>query len=166
LNFSYSSFAGWWIVMMIVLPVDFVTSLSSVISAVVSSAARPEVGSSRNRMHRVGHELERDVHALPLPPESTFFSGLPISRFFRLSRPSVRQRLLDAPVDLLLGVVRREPEPRRVLHRLEHRELGVHDVVLRHVADAPPERVVDLVEILAVDPDDAPSTAACSRSAS
>ena len=88
---------------------------------------------------------------LRCPPESTFFSGLPICRFLHPLEAEVAERLVDAAVDLLLGVVGRQAEARRVLHGLEDRELGVHDVVLRDVADAPAERVVDGVEVLAVD---------------
>jgi len=76
---------------------------------------------------------------------------LPIWRFFT-PRGEVLQRLLDAIVDLLVGVVVRQPELRRVLHRLEDGELGMDDVVLRDVADDTTERVVDRVEVLAVDP--------------
>ena len=88
---------------------------------------------------------------LRCPPESTFFSGLPICRFLHALEAEVAQRLVDAAVDLLLGVVGRQAEARRVLHGLEDGELGVDDVVLRDVADAPAERVVDGVEVLAVD---------------
>jgi len=87
LNFSNSSLAGWWIVMMIVLPVAFVRSCSKVISAVVSSAARPEVGSSRNKMTGSVTSSRAMLTRLRWPPESTFFSGLPIWRFFTPSKP-------------------------------------------------------------------------------
>ena len=139
--------------MTIVLPVFFVSSASRLTSAVVSSAASPLVGSSRKRMTGSVTSSSAMFTRLRCPPESTFFSGLPIWRFLQALEPEVAQRLVDAPVDLLLRVVRRQAEARRVLHRLEHRELGVHDVVLRDVADAPAERVVDGVEVLAVDAD-------------
>ncbi len=138
---------------MIVLPVFFVRSASRVISAVVSSAARPDVGSSRKRMTGIGHELERDVDALALPAGEDLLLGLADLEVLHRLEAEVLQRLLDAAVDLLLRVVGREAEARRVLHRLEDGELGVDDVVLRDVADGAAERVVDRVEVLAVDAD-------------
>jgi hypothetical protein len=77
---------------------------------------------------------------------------LPISRCFTGLEPEVLDGLLDALLDLLVAVVGRQAELRAVRDRLLHRELGVHDVVLRHVPDAAAERVVDGVEVLAVDP--------------
>ena len=95
LNFSNSSFAGWWMVMMIVLPVFFARSASRLTSAVVSSAASPLVGSSRNRMTRVRHEASSamfDAGACAGRPRSTFLSGSPIWRFLTPSSPRSRRK--------------------------------------------------------------------------
>ncbi len=67
--------------------------------------------------------------------------------------PEIAQRLFDPAIDFLLAVVGREAEASRVLHRLEDGELGVDDVVLRDVPNRAAERVVDEIEVLAVDPD-------------
>ncbi len=78
LNFSYSSLAGWWMVMMMVLPVRLVSSASKLMSAVVSSAARPLVGSSRKTMTGSVTSSRAIFTRLRWPPERTFFSGFPI----------------------------------------------------------------------------------------
>ena len=71
-----------------VLPVFLARSWRSVTSAVVSSAARPEVGSSRKRMTGSVTSSMAMLTRLRWPPDRTFFSGLPICRLRTCSRPS------------------------------------------------------------------------------
>ena len=86
--------------------------------------------------HRIGHELERDVHALALTAREDLLLGLadlqvpaPPSSPRSRSVSSTRRSISSS------RVVGRQAEARRVLHRLEDGELGVDDVVLRDVAD-------------------------------
>ena len=100
---------------------------------------------------RIGDELERDVDALPLSAGEHFALGLSDLEILHGLEAEVLHHLLDAPIDLGVAEIGREAELSRVLDRFEDRELGVDDVVLRHVSDAAAERVVDGIEALAVD---------------
>src|SRR5581483_2146222 len=101
----------------------------------------------------IGDELERDVDALSLSAREDL-----LLRFADLQVPDtleaeIAKRLLDATVDFLLRVIGGQSELRAVFHAFEDRELRVHEVVLRPVADRSAKGVVDRIEVLAVDAD-------------
>ena len=100
---------------------------------------------------RVGHQLERDVDALALPAREHLALGLADLQVLHRLQTEILDHLLDPAVDLVLAVVVRQAKLCRVLDGLEDRQLGVDDVVLGHVADAPAQGVVDRVEVFAVD---------------
>ena len=81
--------------------------------------------------------LERDVDALSLPAGEHLLLRLANLEVHDGLETEVLQRLLDATVNLLVGVVGREAKLSRVADGLEDRQLGVDDVVLRDVAIDP-----------------------------
>ena len=104
---------------------------------------------------RIGDQLQGDVDALPLPAGEDLLLGAADLEVLHSLQAEVLDGLLDAGVDLLVAVVGREAEPGAVLDGLEDRQLRVHQVVLGDVSDGSAEVVVDVVEVLPVDADDA-----------
>jgi hypothetical protein len=101
---------------------------------------------------RIGDELHRDVHALALSAREHLLLRFADLEIANLLEAELRQCRVDPAIDLLFRIVGGQSETRRVTHRFEHGELRVHDVVLGDVSNRSAERVVDEIEILAVDP--------------
>jgi hypothetical protein len=57
--------------------------------------------------HRVGHELERDVHALSLASGENLLLGFANLQIPESLEPEIAKRLVDASIDLFLAVVGR-----------------------------------------------------------
>ena len=159
-------------VMMIVLPVAFVRSWSKVMSAVVSSAARPDVGSSRNRI--TGSVTSSSAmltrFRLPALPRGSSSRACRSWRCFTAVEAEVLDRSARRVASISsVGVVGRQPELHgAIADGLEDGELGVDEVVLGDVADRSAwEVVVDGVEVFAGydAADDAVRTAEGNRSA-
>jgi len=91
--------------------------------------ASPLVG-RRGRVHRVGHELERDVEALRcVARQDPFFFGVPNLQISPTpSSPRSRSVIVDAARStFLIQLVRRPKRKASETHRLEDPVSSVHD---------------------------------------
>ena len=96
---------------------------------------------------RLGEQLDGDAGALALPAAQ---GADPDVRVWAQSHRL--DRVTDRGVDLARGCRRREPEPRGVVERALERQVGVDDVVLRHVSEHAAKRSkvgmdIDAVEL-------------------
>jgi hypothetical protein len=97
---------------------------------------------------RTGQQLDRDARALPLA------AGECTDAHVRaLVEIECMERLRHPRLDLACRVGRRQAQARGVAQRPLERQLGVDDVVLRHVAEDPAERVEVRVQVDAAEPD-------------
>ena len=105
---------------------------------------------------RLGEQLESDAGALALAAGE--LRDLPVGEIVAAGgrrgavggaarQRQLDQHLLNARVPLRVGRVGRETQLGAELERLAHRQGGVQDVVLRHVADLAPQLVVLRVEV-------------------
>ena len=95
---------------------------------------------------RIGEQLDGDAGALALPAAQRADPDVGV-----LGQAHGVDRVTDRVVDLGRGRRRREPQPRRVAERASERQVGVDDVVLRHVAEHAAERPQVGVQVDAVE---------------
>ena len=116
------------------------------ISSALVTGSRPDVGSSRKKTCGSVSSSTAMLARLRCPPlsEPTRTSACSV-------RPDGVDRVTDRVVDLGRGRRRREPQPRRVAERASERQVGMDDVVLRHVAEHAAERPQVGVQVDAVE---------------
>ena len=113
---------------------------------------KPARGFVQKQDHRIGDQLHRDVHAFSLPARQDFPLRPADLEVRHALETELGERRRNPPFDLGFRVVGGQPELRAVAHGLVDRELRMHDIVLRHVADRAAQRIVDRIDVLAVDP--------------
>ena len=79
---------------------------------------------------RVGEQLDGDAGALALPAAQRADPDAGV-----IGQAHGVDGVTDGVVDLGRARRRREPEPRRVAQRALERQVGMDDVVLRHIAE-------------------------------
>mmetsp|Transcript_35377 Transcript_35377/g.92540 ORF Transcript_35377/g.92540 Transcript_35377/m.92540 type:complete len:215 (+) Transcript_35377:1275-1919(+) len=112
---------------------------------------QPRGGLVKDEQRRVAHQLHPNVDALPLPPRDAALPGVSNQRVLHVVQLEQRQRRVHQLNHPAVAPVGRQPQQRLEHQRLPHRQLGVHDVVLRHEAHFAPERPRRLLHLVGED---------------
>ena len=99
----------------------------------------------------VGEQLHRKVDPLPLAAAHATLALVANPRLLGALQSELCDHSPDAGGDLIVGGVVRQPKPCGIPKRLPNCEIGVQNIVLRHVADPAPEQFVVGVKVEAAD---------------